>query len=163
MTRAEGSPQTTSRYDVVVGGHLGETILGASNGTTVFAAVNNLPWRYKSQGLTGISPAVPYNKGTGEVVAVDEATGKIVWDDKLPSSAYGAATIANNVVFTTTYNGTLYAFNASTGAELWHTALSSTTNAPVAVVARRSVVSPAQPGGTRRRVLGSNGLPRSEG
>ena len=28
--------------------------------------------------------------------------------------------------------------------------------------ARRSVVSPAQPGGTRRKVLGSNGLPGSE-
>ena len=28
--------------------------------------------------------------------------------------------------------------------------------------ARRLVVSPAQPGGTRRNVLGSNGLPRSE-
>ena len=28
--------------------------------------------------------------------------------------------------------------------------------------ARRSVVSPAQPGGTRREVLGSNGLPGSE-
>ena len=28
--------------------------------------------------------------------------------------------------------------------------------------ARRSVVSPAQPGGTRRDVLGSNGLPGSE-
>jgi site-specific recombinase XerD len=28
--------------------------------------------------------------------------------------------------------------------------------------ARRSVVSPAQPGGTRRKVLGSNDLPRSE-
>jgi hypothetical protein len=27
--------------------------------------------------------------------------------------------------------------------------------------ARRSVVSPAQPGGTRRKVLGSNGLPGS--
>jgi outer membrane protein assembly factor BamB/predicted lipoprotein with Yx(FWY)xxD motif len=106
----------------------------ASNGTTVFVAVNNLAWNYKSQGLTGVSPAVPYNKGTGEVVAIDEATGTIRWDHKLPSSAYGAATIANNVVFTTTYNGTLYAFNSSTGAELWHTPLSSTTNAPVGVV-----------------------------
>ncbi len=28
--------------------------------------------------------------------------------------------------------------------------------------ARRPVVSPAQPGGTRREVLGSNGLPGSE-
>ena len=105
----------------------------ASNGTTVFAAVNNLPWTYKGQGLTGISPAVPFSKGTGELVAVDETTGNVRWDDKLPSSAYGAATIANDVVFTTTFNGTLYAFNASNGAELWHTNLSSTTNAPVAV------------------------------
>lgn len=106
----------------------------ASNGTTVFAAINNLPWNYKSQGLTGISPAVPYNKGTGEVVAVNEATGKIQWDHKLPSSAYGAATIANDVVFTTTYDGTLYALNANTGQELWKTKLSAGTNAPVGVV-----------------------------
>ena len=106
----------------------------ASNGTTVFAAVNNLPWRYRSQGLAGISPAVPYSKGTGEVVAVDEGTGKIRWDHKLPSSPYGAVTLANDVVFTTTFNGTLYALDASNGAELWHTRLSSETNAPVGVV-----------------------------
>ena len=42
-------------------------------------------------------------------------------------------TTANNVVFTTTFDGTVYAFNASTGAELWHAGLASKTNAPVAV------------------------------
>src|SRR4029077_1292321 len=75
-----------------------------------------------------------FNKGTGDLVAVNEATGRVEWDDKLPSSPYGAVTVANNVVFTTTFNGTLYAFNASTGTELWHSGLSSETNAPVAVV-----------------------------
>lgn len=117
----------------------------ASNGTTVFAAVNNLPWRYRSQGLAGISPAVPFSKGTGEVVAVDEATGKIQWDHKLPSSPYGAVTLTNDVVFTTTFNGVLYAFNASTGAELWHTRLSSETNAPVAVVGNTVITAASFP------------------
>jgi outer membrane protein assembly factor BamB len=120
----------------------------ASNGTTVFAAVNDLPFRYTSQGFTGISPVVPLNKGTGELVAVDEATGNVRWDRKLPSSPYGAATIANDVVFTTTFNGTLYAFNASTGAKLWHTTLSSTTNAPVAVVGNTVLTAASFPSAT---------------
>jgi integrase/recombinase XerD len=44
---------------------------------------------------------------------------------------------------------------------LRHTNL-STTAIYAKCAARRSVVSPAQPGGTRRKVLGSNGLPGSE-
>ena len=105
----------------------------ASDGTTVFAAVNNLPITYNGQSFKNAKPA-PFSKGTGDLVAVNEATGQVEWDDKLPSSPYGAVTLANNVVFTTTYDGTLHAFNVSTGAELWHTALGSSTNAPVAVV-----------------------------
>jgi outer membrane protein assembly factor BamB len=104
----------------------------ASNGTTVFAAINNLPVAYSAPAFEDLK-LPQFNKGTGELVAVNEATGQVEWDAKLPSSAYGAATLVNNVVFTTTFNGTLYAFDASTGAELWHTGLSSGTNAPVAV------------------------------
>jgi outer membrane protein assembly factor BamB len=47
--------------------------------------------------------------------------------------AYGAAAVTNNVVFTTTYAGDLYAFNAATGAILFSTPLSAGTNAPVAI------------------------------
>jgi outer membrane protein assembly factor BamB/uncharacterized cupredoxin-like copper-binding protein len=104
----------------------------ASNGTTVFAAVNNLPAIYKGQGLSFVSFA-PLNTGTGDVVAVNEATGELEWDAKLPSSPYGAATLANNVLFTTTFDGMLRAFNADNGKEIWHTSLGAGTNAPVAV------------------------------
>jgi outer membrane protein assembly factor BamB len=106
----------------------------ASDGRTVFAAVNNLPSHYASSdgGLASVSFAPP-ESGTGDLVAVDEATGKVKWDKKLPSSPYGAATITNGVVFTTTFDGTLYAFNSDTGEELWHTSLNAGTNAPVAV------------------------------
>ncbi len=70
---------------------------------------------------------------TGEMVAVNQDTGKVDWDTKLPSSPYGAATVTNNVVFTTTFHGDLFALNAATGAILLKTALSAGTNAPVAV------------------------------
>ena len=67
-----------------------------------------------------------------------------------PSSPYGAAAVTNNVVFTTTYNGHLYAFNAATGAILLNTPLSAGTNAPVTidgdyVIAGAALQPPRQP------------------
>jgi outer membrane protein assembly factor BamB len=70
---------------------------------------------------------------TGEMVAVYRDTGKVEWDVKLPSSPYGAATVTNNVVFTTTYSGYLYAFAATTGAVLLKTPLSAGSNAPATI------------------------------
>jgi outer membrane protein assembly factor BamB len=107
----------------------------ATNGSTVFAAVNNLPVTMSANGVAesskALEAAIP--KATGEMVAVSQATGKVIWDDKLPSSPYGAATVTNDVVLTTTYSGYLYAFSAATGAILLKTPLSSGSNAPVAV------------------------------
>jgi outer membrane protein assembly factor BamB/plastocyanin len=106
----------------------------ATDGTNVYAAVNNLAVKFKGQSdAEGEFPA-GIAGGTGDLVAVNEATGNISWDDKLPSSPYGAVTQANDVLFTTTFDGSLYAFESSTGKELWKTTLSAGTNAPVAVV-----------------------------
>jgi plastocyanin len=121
----------------------------ATNGTTVFAAVNNLAVTYKgATDLTGEFVG-GIGAGTGDLVAVNEATGAVEWDDKLPSSPYGAVALANNVLFTTTFNGTLYAFEASTGKELWKTTLSAGTNAPVAIVGENVITAgsfPTAPG-----------------
>jgi hypothetical protein len=51
----------------------------------------------------------------------------------LPSSPYGAATVTNDVVFTTTFHGDLYALDGGTGKILLKTPPSAGTNAPVAV------------------------------
>ena len=32
---------------------------------------------------------------------------------------FGAATVVNDLVFTSTFDGTLYAFNKTTGAQVW--------------------------------------------
>ena len=107
----------------------------ATNGSTTFAAVNNLAVPLSVKGVTESSKAfeAAIPTATGEMIAVNQDTGKIEWDDKLPSSPYGAAAVTSNVVFTTTYSGDLYAFNATTGAILLKTPLSAQTNAPVTI------------------------------
>jgi len=67
------------------------------------------------------------------MVAVNQDTGTIDWDTPLPSSPYGAATVTNDVVFTTTFHGDLYALDAATGTILLETPMSAGSNAPVAV------------------------------
>ena len=107
----------------------------ASNGTTTFAAVNNLAVPMTEKGVDESSQAfqASLSKATGEMIAVRQDSGKIAWDDKLPAAPYGAAAVTNNVVFTTTYNGHLYAFNAATGSILLDKPLSAGSNAPVAI------------------------------
>jgi alcohol dehydrogenase (cytochrome c) len=65
--------------------------------------------------------------GRGGLTAVDAATGRVLWQRKLPSMDFGAATVANDVVFTSTYAGTVYAFDTQTGKTLW------TTKAPAGI------------------------------
>jgi outer membrane protein assembly factor BamB len=107
----------------------------ASNGSTTYAAVNDLALPATPAGYTGSVTTVlqDIEKATGEIVAVNQDTGTVEWDTPLPSSPYGAATVTNDVVLTTTFNGDLYALDAATGAILFKTPMSAGSNAPVAV------------------------------
>jgi len=68
---------------------------------------------------TGQLGGFNFKAGRGGLTAVNAATGKVLWQHKLPSMDFGAATIANDVVFTSTYAGTIYAFDTKTGKTLW--------------------------------------------
>jgi glucose dehydrogenase len=107
----------------------------ASNGSTTFAAVNDFALPATPAGFTGSAASVikALYAAVGEMVAVNQDTGAVIWDTPLPSSPYGAATVTNDVVFTTTFKGYLYALDATTGAILFKTPMSSGSNAPVAV------------------------------
>jgi outer membrane protein assembly factor BamB len=125
-----------ARFSLEPGEYGGVESQLATNGSTTFAAVNNLGVQLSEKGVVKRSikaAEAAIGKATGEMIAVSQDTGKIEWDDKLPSSPYGAAAVTSNVVFTTTYNGDLYAFNADTGAILLKTPLSAGTNAPVTI------------------------------
>ena len=124
----------------------------ASNGSTTFAAVNDLALPATPVDYTGSVTTVlqAIQNATGEMVAVNQDTGTIEWDTLLPASPYGAATVTNDVVFTTTFKGYLYALDAATGVIVLKTLLSAGTNAPVAVdgdyviAGAGSAMSPAQ-------------------
>ena len=60
------------------------------------------------------------NTGTGGVAALDVNTGKIIWDTKLTTGCnFGACTVVNDLVFTSTYDGTLYALKRADGSQVW--------------------------------------------
>jgi alcohol dehydrogenase (cytochrome c) len=107
----------------------------ASNGSTTFAAVNDFALAASPAGFTGsvASQVQAFYNSVGEMVAVNQDTGTVIWDTPLPSSPFGAATVTNDVVFTTTFKGDLYALDATSGAILFKTPMSAGTNAPVAV------------------------------
>jgi outer membrane protein assembly factor BamB len=107
----------------------------ASNGSTAFAAVNDFALPASPTSFTGsiASQTQAFDNAVGEMVAVNQDTGTVIWDTPLPSSPFGAATVTNDVVFTTTFKGYLYALDAANGAILFKTPMSAPTNAPVAV------------------------------
>jgi alcohol dehydrogenase (cytochrome c) len=83
---------------------------------------------------------------TGEVEALNLATGKVEWDTKLADLPLGAVTVSNDLVFTTLYHGVLIALNRSTGAIAFRQQLPTSTNSPIAI-AGDTVLVPTGGGG----------------
>jgi alcohol dehydrogenase (cytochrome c) len=82
---------------------------------------------------------------TGDIEALSLATGAVEWDTKLPEMALGAATVSNDLVFTTLYGGELIALNRTTGAIVYRHQLPTSTNAPLVVMGNTVIVSAGGP------------------
>ncbi len=86
----------------------------AETGSRLYVPWVDLCFKATSKGITGAAlPAL------GGIAAVNAATGAIVWERHFDTLDVGAATIANDVVFTSTYTGTVYGLSATDGAILW--------------------------------------------
>jgi len=116
----------------------------ASDGSTVYVPVNNLGSIIHSQATASIENPL---SGGGDLVAINESTGKIKWIHKLPHSPYGAATVTNDLVFTTTFDGTIWALNKATGKTVWSKKLPAGTNSPLAIDGDTVVVGVGYPEG----------------
>jgi len=108
-----------------------ETNMALADGV-VYVPVVNLSAKFATR-TQKIATNGPIGKGTGDMVALSLATGKVLWDRKLPHSPYGDATVTNDLVFTTTLDGKVIAFSRSTGAIVWRKQLPAGTNSPVLV------------------------------
>jgi outer membrane protein assembly factor BamB len=110
---------------------------------TVYVSTVDEPITYTklTQILGGAAPKVP----TGQIEALNLATGTVEWDTKLPEMALGATTVSNNLVFSTLYGGELIALNRTTGAIVYRHELPTSTNAPLVVAGNTVIVSAGGP------------------
>lgn len=82
-----------------------------------------------SRGGSIASPAAAFGKiffggtvnvATGMFVALDQRDGHVVWRATQSLPILGAAAVAGGVVFVGCDDGSIYAYDVSTGAQLWH-------------------------------------------
>ena len=85
-----------------------ETPMAYADGRLFVPVVDLCGWGSATarQELTSLEPS----RGKGRLVALDAATGRALWVRRLPSPNFGCATVSNDVVFTSTFDGTVYAF-----------------------------------------------------
>jgi outer membrane protein assembly factor BamB len=151
------SHQITLKFPyTVVPGSLGGILsdMAVADGS-VYAATIDLPITYT--GLSSVTGNKAAGPETGEVEALSLATGKVEWDTKFSSMPLGAATVSNDLLFTTLYNGVLVALNRNTGAIVYRRQLPTSTNAPIAVFGN-TVLVPA--GGPKTSSSGGGGHPQ---
>lgn len=138
-----------------------ETNMAVAEGMA-FVPINNTSSTFKKYNEPIASLGT---EGTGEILAIDLETGKIVWDNKLPSPAYGDATFSDGVVYTTEFNGNVLAFEAKTGKELWKAKLPAGANSPVAITGEYLITAAGYPMGKSEKAqvvafkIGATGKP----
>jgi outer membrane protein assembly factor BamB len=101
----------------------------ASDGRRLYVPVVDLCMRGSAVGFEPVERVNPLRRGRGELIALDQTTGRKVWTLHLPHPDFGCATLADGVVFTTTFDGKLYGVDSSSGRVLWSTSLRAGSNA----------------------------------
>ena len=121
-------------YPGVLGGVIAPM---ATDGETIFVPVVN--------GSASISASGELGQGgemTGELVAIEAASGKVKWSQEFGSAMFGAPTVINDVVFATSFEGSVYALDAADGGELWVETLPASINTSVSI-SGDTVIAPA--------------------
>jgi outer membrane protein assembly factor BamB len=98
----------------------------AASKTTVFVPIVN-------HGLT-VSPNQEIGEAgglEGGMVALDIKTGKVKWEQEYLAAAFGSPVVVNDVVFFTTFDGTVHGLDVNTGGEVWTASLPAGSNSAV--------------------------------
>jgi alcohol dehydrogenase (cytochrome c) len=127
----------------------------------VFVPVVDLCYPENATGIAAttfehVDPA----SGTGRFVALDLKTGRGLWERRLTAPDFGCATVSRDVVFTSTFDGRLYAFAADDGRTLWTGRTPGGINACPAVSGRLLLVPVGIPRAHGPGRLLAFGLPR---
>jgi glucose dehydrogenase len=127
----DGKLQLTTPYTLYPGEAGGvETNMAAADGV-VYVPVVDLPSSYAT--ATARVGTATFGKGTGDMVAIDIATGQQLWATKLVQLPLGGATVASDLVFTTILTGDLIALSRKDGSIVWTSHLPAGSNATLAI------------------------------
>ena len=133
-----GEESKIKANSTVYPGTLGGVIAPMStDGSMIFVPIVNSPLTIVSGSETGEGGG-----SSGEVLALDLATGTPKWKQKLATPAFGATTAVNDLVFATAYEGTVSAFNAKTGQIVWREKLPAGSNSGV-MANGKTLIAPA--------------------
>jgi alcohol dehydrogenase (cytochrome c) len=109
-----------------------ETPMAFAAGRLFVPVVDLCGWG-KSTGRQPLSDVDPAS-GRGRLVALDGASGAILWEHRLSSPGFGCAAVANDVVFTSSYDGTVLGLAVRDGRVVWRARMRAGVNACPAVV-----------------------------
>ena len=94
----------------------------------IFAPVLNLPSVYTAnafgaadgtEAVLNTTGRINVWEGTSEMVALDATTGDLVWQREFDEPLFSSATVINDLVFTSMYDGTTYALSREDGSIVW--------------------------------------------
>jgi outer membrane protein assembly factor BamB len=142
-----GSVTITPPIEVQPGVYGGvETNMAYKDGV-VYAAIANLATTLGDLDVNygGATGTFDFEGNTGEMLAIDVATGRVLWTTTLPAMALGAATISNDLVFTTTFDGAVVALSRADGSIVWKGTLPARTNAPLTIAGDMLITAASYP------------------
>ena len=117
--------QAVEVYPGIFGGV--ETPMAIADGR-VFVPVVNAPTTHTATGhgapdghsaMIHASGNTSLSTARGELVALDLASGEVLWSREFDSPVFGGATVVSDLVFTATFDGVIRALRASDGVEVW--------------------------------------------
>ena len=135
----EGKSTLKAPFTILPGSLGGVLTNLALAGNSLYVVTCDLPTT-----STSLNQVLPTEAGSlsGEVEALNLATGTVEWGTKVADLPLGAATVSNDLVFTTLYEGVLIALNRNTGAIVYRQQLPTSVNSPIAI-AGNTVIVPA--------------------
>lgn len=122
-----------------------ETPMAVSDGV-IYAPVNNLCAIYQRQdNFTKGSALCDFATSSGELVALDGATGNVLWQRRIKQQNYGGATVVNDLVLTVWFDGKIRAYDKKTGNVVAQLQTPAYSNAAPAVAEDMLVVGAGYP------------------
>jgi len=120
-----------------------ETCMAYADGI-LYVPVVDMPTTYYPEGVNYSS--INFAAAKGELVAIDVNLGRIIWQKPYDTMDVGAATVVNDVVFTATFDGMIYGYQAATGQQVFSYQAPAGINAWPAIVGNM-IVWPTAVGG----------------